>query len=86
MTDKRVLAAAKEIRELQFKDQMTLAQVKKKFYAIMRKHGLRWGIAVPGGAEGATAAWAMLLGFFLGRFADTMRTQLFLQVPNDLRL
>ena len=80
LKDKRVIAAAKEIQHLCFHDNTTFGQARRKFFSIMKKYGIEWGVPAPGGrgTVGATPEWATLVAFFLERYTAALHMQIIL--------
>jgi len=58
-------AVAEDIIGLKFKPKMTLLQVQKLFYKVMRKHGIKEGTKSGNGITIANFEWTMCKELFL---------------------
>jgi hypothetical protein len=83
-------AISKEIISLKFKNGESLRQCQKKFYDIMRKHGIRQGTAIfdeEGNRKGRAAAnfeWTICKELFLHTLMSHLNFQDIFSVPSDL--
>jgi hypothetical protein len=74
-----------EMKKVNFK-KVNLNYLFKKFYSIMRKHGIKRGIKVEGGTQGSTPEWVMCKTLFLSMLESELYFQLLLgEPPKDLR-
>lgn len=82
----KIRAVAEDLIKLKFKSTDTVATMKKKFFSIMRKHGITKGTAVENGIIGDNFEWTICSTLFLSRVKSHIEFDLMLNsIPKDLR-
>ena len=76
---------AKDIILTKFKDGMTLLQVQKLFYKIMRRHGIKEGTKSGNGRIVSNFEWTMCKELFIQTLDGYLKMEFFgFKTPRDL--
>jgi len=78
-------SVAKNIIDMEFKNSDTIGTIKRRFYSIMRRHGIKLGERDNGGITIANPEWTMAKRLFASRVADHFTwIGIFEDIPKDL--
>jgi hypothetical protein len=75
-----------EVNRIKIHDNTTMKKIRDDFYAIMRKHGVRWGIPEDNSStNGACGEWAALVKVLMENVAMKVRFDISLfKIPDEL--
>jgi len=80
-----IAEVSKDIIEMKFKDDDTLSDVHRRFYDIMRKHGIKYGAKSGNGVIGANFEWTMCYTLFVDQICHHFEWENMMgNIPDDI--
>ncbi|KPJ57655.1 MAG: hypothetical protein AMJ42_04565 [Deltaproteobacteria bacterium DG_8] len=85
---RKLKAVGKDIVHLEDKEaaKKNISELIEQFYAIMRKHGIKWGTKDEdcGGTTGANFEWTLCKDAFIYRVTSLIEWEMLVNPPEDL--